>query len=48
MEIFRDIVKITRKLEEFNWQKQVRMYWLEDYDHCIASITDVDFRYFYE
>ena len=45
MEIFRDIVKVTRKLKEFNWKKQVRMYWLEDYDNSIASITDVDFKY---
>lgn len=48
MEIFRDIVKVTKKLEEFNWQKQNRLYWLEDYDNCIISITDVDFKYSYE
>jgi dynein heavy chain len=44
MEVFRDIVKITKKLEEFNWQKQARFYWLEEYDNCIISITDVGFR----
>jgi len=48
MEIFRNIVKDLIKMEDFNWQKQNRVYWLEDYDNCIISITDVDFVYSYE
>lgn len=45
MEIFRNIVKDLIRMEDFNWQKQNRVYWLDDYDNSIISITDVDFVY---
>jgi len=48
MEIFKLTVKDLTRLEDFNWQRQNRLYWLEDYDQGIISITDVDFVYSYE
>jgi len=43
VEIFNLSVKDLNRLEDFTWQKQNRVYWLDDYDNCIISITDVDF-----
>jgi dynein heavy chain len=32
----------------FEWQKQTRIAWRNDTDHCVISVTDQDFNYSYE
>ena len=33
---------------DFEWQKQTRVYWKQELDHCMVSITDWDQIYAYE
>lgn len=40
-------LKIT-SVNDFEWQKQTRVYWKQELDHCMVSITDWDQIYAYE
>lgn len=40
-------LKVTN-VNDFEWQKQTRLYWKTDVDHCIISITDWEQAYSYE
>lgn len=40
-------LKIT-SINDFEWQKQTRVYWKQELDHCQVSITDWDQVYAYE
>uniref|UniRef100_A0A8C9NK88 Dynein axonemal heavy chain 8 n=1 Tax=Serinus canaria TaxID=9135 RepID=A0A8C9NK88_SERCA len=45
-DIFDDLVKMNIKTPtDFEWLKQSRFYYKEDYDQVIVGITDVDFVY---
>ncbi|CAN8203477.1 unnamed protein product [Coccothraustes coccothraustes] len=45
-DIFDDLVKMNIKTPtDFEWLKQSRFYYKEDYDQVIVAITDVDFVY---
>lgn len=37
-----------KDVNDFDWQKQTRIYWKNDLDNCIISITDWDSPYSYE
>ena len=45
-DIFHDIVAKNVKSDgDFEWLKQTRFYYIEEKDHCLISITDVNFTY---
>lgn len=45
-DIFDDLVRLRVKfINDFEWQKQARFYYISDTDEVIVSITDVDFVY---
>ncbi|XP_039610081.1 dynein heavy chain 5, axonemal-like [Polypterus senegalus] len=45
-DIFDDLVRMNIKSTlDFEWQKQSRFYFVEDFDKCIIQITDVEFSY---
>lgn len=45
-DIFDDLVRLRVKfINDFEWQKQARFYYISDTDEVIVSITDVDFIY---
>ncbi len=37
-----------KDVNEFDWQKQTRVYWKQELDNCIISVTDWDAPYCYE
>jgi len=37
-----------KDISDFDWQKQTRIYWKQDIDNCIVSITDFDCVYSHE
>jgi dynein heavy chain len=40
--------KKLRDVYDFEWQKQLRCYWVPEDDSCIVKIADVEFNYCYE
>lgn len=34
--------------QDFEWQKQCRIYWRTDKDECCVEVADVEFDYSYE
>lgn len=46
----RDIAQEMKcqSVNDFDWQKQTRLYWKSEEDTCIISITDWDQSYCYE
>jgi len=42
-----DLAKLT-SASDFSWEKQTRIYWREEYDHCFVHITDWEAKYSYE
>jgi dynein heavy chain len=37
-----------KDVNDFDWQKQTRVYWKQELDNCIISVTDWDAPYCYE
>uniref|UniRef100_A0AAV2L334 AAA+ ATPase domain-containing protein n=1 Tax=Knipowitschia caucasica TaxID=637954 RepID=A0AAV2L334_KNICA len=45
-DIFNELVLLgVRSVSDFQWKKQSRFYFLEETDHCLVQITDVQFCY---
>lgn len=45
-DIFDDLVRMRiRNVNDFEWLKQARFYWIEEEEECIVKITDVEFIY---
>lgn len=45
-DIFDDLVRLRiRSIDDFEWLKQARFYWLDEEEECFVKITDVDFLY---
>ena len=40
--------KELKDASDFEWQKQLRCYWVAEEDECVVKIADVDFNYCYE
>ena len=38
----------VKDVNDFDWQKQTRLYWKQEQDNCVISITDWDAPYNYE
>ena len=52
-DVYQDIWRMVKQHEvkddqDFEWTKQTRFYWKTETDHCVISISDVDFVYSYE
>jgi dynein heavy chain len=52
-DVFQDLWKKVKAHEikddqDFEWLKQTRFFWKAETDHCVISISDVDFTYSYE
>jgi len=45
--VHEDLAKIT-SATDFNWEKQTRIHWLDEYEHCFVYVTNWRCKYSYE